>query len=163
MSEPQPFELPPLREVIRTHNLRAEKSLGQNFLLDQNITDKIIRLSGHFDGLNVIEIGPGPGGLTRSILASPATHLTAVEFDPRAVAAIEELGSYYPNRLRVVQQDALKSDIIALCPAPRAIVSNLPYNISTVLLAGWLEQIRNDSASLNFSRKICLYCTIFNC
>ncbi len=150
VSEPSAIILPPLREVIRAHNLRAEKSLGQNFLLDQNITDKIIRLSGNFEGLNVIEIGPGPGGLTRSILASPAAHLTAVEFDPRAVAAIEELGTHYPDRLRVVQQDALKTDVTALCPAPRAVISNLPYNISTVLLAGWLEQIRRDRGSFNF-------------
>lgn len=150
VSEPSAIILPPLREVIRAHNLRAEKSLGQNFLLDQNITDKIIRLSGNFEGLNVIEIGPGPGGLTRSILASPAAHLTAVEFDQRAVAAIEELGIYYPNRLRVVQQDALKTDVTTLCPAPRAVISNLPYNISTVLLAGWLEQTRRDRGSFNF-------------
>lgn len=142
--------LPPLREVIRAHNLRAEKSLGQNFLLDQNLTDKIIRLSGSFDGVTAIEIGPGPGGLTRSLLASPAAKVIAVEFDLRSVAAISDLHTVYGDRLAVVHGDALKTDITTLTPKPRAIVSNLPYNISTVLLVKWLEQIRADHSTVNF-------------
>ena len=142
--------LPPLRDVIRTHNLRAEKALGQNFLLDQNITDKIIRLSGDFSDINAIEIGPGPGGLTRSLLASDAASVTAVEYDPRAVAAIGDLKPVYGDRLSIVQADALKADITQLTSTPRAVISNLPYNISTVLLAGWLEQIRADKNVVAF-------------
>jgi len=138
--------LPPLRDVIREYGLRAEKSLGQNFLLDQNITDKIVRLSGpKMDGVNAVEIGPGPGGLTRAILASKASQLVAVEFDPRAVTALQGLVDVYgAERFEIVQGDALGIDPCDLVPAPRAILSNLPYNISTVLLLKWLTQIRED-------------------
>jgi 16S rRNA (adenine1518-N6/adenine1519-N6)-dimethyltransferase len=151
--------LPPLREVIRLHNLRAEKKLGQNFLLDSNITDKIVRSAGELDGANAIEIGPGPGGLTRSLLASPASTVTAIEFDPRAVEALHSLSAAYPGRLCVLQGDALEADLTALAPAPRAIVANLPYNIATPLLIGWLRQIRADhtafrSMTLMFQREV---------
>lgn len=144
-------ELPPLREVIRAHELRAEKSLGQNFLLDQNITDKIVRLSGSMEGLHAVEIGPGPGGLTRAILDSKAAQLVAVEFDPRAVRAMGDLVTHYgAERFSVVQADALEVDPRSLVPAPRAVLSNLPYNISTVLLLKWLEHIRSDAQSYQF-------------
>lgn len=144
-------ELPPLREVIRAHGLRAEKSLGQNFLLDQNITDKIVRLSGSMDGVHAVEIGPGPGGLTRAILDSPARQLVAVEFDPRAVTALQDLGVHYgADRFQVLQADALEIDPRTLVAAPRAVLSNLPYNISTVLLLKWLEHIRADRSSYHF-------------
>lgn len=145
-----PVTLPPLRDVIRAHDLRAEKSLGQNFLLDQNITDKIVRMSGNFDGLSVIEIGPGPGGLTRSLLASSAKHVTAIEFDPRSVAAITELKTIYGDKLDIIEGDALKVDITSIAIAPRAIVANLPYNISVILLAKWLELIRENHQVVHF-------------
>lgn len=149
-SLPSSPALPPLREVIRAHNLRAEKALGQNFLLDQNITDKIVRLAGKFDGLTAIEIGPGPGGLTRSLLASPASKVIAIEFDSRAVAAISELHQVYGDKLSVIHGDAMKVDIRAVAQAPRAIAANLPYNISVVLLAQWLELIREDRGVVDF-------------
>ena len=145
-----PVSLPPLREVIRAHELRAEKSLGQNFLLDQNITDKIVRLSGDFDGVTAIEVGPGPGGLTRSLLQSSAAKVVAIEFDARAVAAITDLKSVYGDRLDIIHGDAMKVDVTAIASAPRVIVANLPYNISVVLLAQWLELIRADRGVVNF-------------
>lgn len=145
-----PATLPPLRDVIREHNLRAEKSLGQNFLLDQNITDKIVRLSGKFDNLTAIEIGPGPGGLTRSLLASSASKVIAIEFDERAVAAITDLKSVYGDKLEIIHGDAMKADITTISNAPRAIVANLPYNISVVLLVKWLELIRADRNVVSF-------------
>lgn len=145
-----PVTLPPLRDVIREHELRAEKSLGQNFLLDQNITDKIVRLSGNFDGLTAIEIGPGPGGLTRSLLASSASKVIAIEFDARAVKAIGDLKPIYGEKLEIIHGDAMKTDITTISKAPRAIVANLPYNISVVLLVKWLELIRADRQVVNF-------------
>ena len=137
--------LPPLRDIIAAHNLRAEKKLGQNFLLDLNLTDKIVRGAGDLTGLNVIEIGPGPGGLTRSLLKTDAAGITALEFDPRAVTALQSLNDAAQGRLTLIQQDALKADLTTLAPPPRAIVANLPYNIATPLLLGWLAQIRADS------------------
>lgn len=145
-----PVTLPPLRDVIREHNLRAEKSLGQNFLLDQNITDKIVRLSGNFDNLTAIEIGPGPGGLTRSLLASSASKVIAIEFDERAVNAITDLKVIYGDKLNIIHGDAMKVNITDISAAPRAIVANLPYNISVVLLVKWLELIRADRNVVNF-------------
>ena len=129
--------------------MRAEKALGQNFLLDQNITDKIVRLSGpKMDGVHAVEIGPGPGGLTRAILASSASELVAVEFDSRAVAALQGLVSAYgAARFKIVEGDALEIDPRDLVPQPRAILSNLPYNISTVLLLKWLKHLREDASS----------------
>lgn len=141
-------DLPPLREVIAAHDLRAEKKLGQNFLLDSNITDKIARhaaqLSGGFEGKTVFEVGPGPGGLTRSLLKVGAKKVIAVEFDPRAVGALQDLKAAAEGRLEVVQGDALGLDLSALAEGPRVIVANLPYNIATPLLTGWLAQIRAD-------------------
>ncbi len=147
-SEPS-VSLPPLREVIRLHNLRAEKSLGQNFLLDQNLTDKIVRLAGDLTGINIIEIGPGPGGLTRSLLASPARHVTAIEYDSRAVAAINDLKSVYGDKLNILNSDALQVDITQVTPEPRSIIANLPYNISVVLLMKWLEAIRSNPYTIH--------------
>ncbi len=139
--------LPPLRDVIAVHGLRAEKSLGQNFLLDQNITDKIAKLAGDFDGVTVFEIGPGPGGLTRSLLRSNAKKIIAIEFDDRAVKALQGLKDHAGDRLEIMKGDALKSDLLKLADGPRAIVANLPYNIATTLLIGWLEQIREDASA----------------
>lgn len=134
--------LPPLRAVIEAHGLKADKKLGQNFLLDQNITDKIARLAGDLSGQTVVEIGPGPGGLTRSLLRTDAAKVIAIEFDPRAVAALQDLQTVAQGKLIVLQDDALRAHIEALSDAPRSIVANLPYNISTVLLVDWLTKIR---------------------
>ncbi|HEX2752049.1 MAG TPA: 16S rRNA (adenine(1518)-N(6)/adenine(1519)-N(6))-dimethyltransferase RsmA [Alphaproteobacteria bacterium] len=132
--------LPPLRAVIATHDLAAKKSLGQNFLLDLNLTARIARAAGDLAGFNVIEIGPGPGGLTRGLLYTNAKKIFAVERDDRCVAALQSLVVAANGRLELIAEDALKIDYDALCPAPRAIVANLPYNIATVLLLDWLEQ-----------------------
>ncbi|MEZ5918392.1 MAG: 16S rRNA (adenine(1518)-N(6)/adenine(1519)-N(6))-dimethyltransferase RsmA [Alphaproteobacteria bacterium] len=142
-------DLPPLRDVIAAAGLRAEKALGQNFLLDSNITDKIARQCGDLSAVNVIEIGPGPGGLTRSLLKAGAKSVTAIEFDPRAVNALQTLKEAANGRLEIVQADALETDLTALIPAPRLIAANLPYNIATPLLIGWLRQIREDHGSYN--------------
>lgn len=132
--------LPPLREVIARHGLDARRSLGQHFLLDGNLTARIARLAGEVTGRQVIEIGPGPGGLTRALLATDAATVTAIEVDPRAVAAMQELAAAHEGRLQVVAADAIKIDVAALVPPPRVIVANLPYNIATPLLVGWLRQ-----------------------
>ena len=132
--------LPPLREVIARHGLDARRKLGQHFLLDANLVGRIARLAGELAGRHVVEVGPGPGGLTRALLESAATEIVAVEIDPRAVAAIAELQTTNPARLRIVPADALALDLATLCPAPRQIVANLPYNIASPLLVRWLRQ-----------------------
>ncbi|OUJ16364.1 16S rRNA methyltransferase [Acetobacter orientalis] len=129
-----------LRDVISRHGLDARKALGQHFLLDPTITTRIAALAGNLSGRHVVEVGPGPGGLTRALLDTPASTVTAVELDTRAVAVINELALAFPNRLSVLEADALKHDLTALCPAPRHIVANLPYNVATPLLVGWLRQ-----------------------
>ena len=134
----------PLREIIANHNLKAEKSLGQNFLLDRNITDKIVRSSGDLSGQTVVEIGPGPGGLTRSLLNSAAANIIAIEYDPRAVHALQDLQQCSEGRLQIIQEDALQIDFLSISTAPRTIIANLPYNIATPLLISWLSQIRAD-------------------
>jgi len=131
---------PSLREVVHSFNLRADKSLGQHFLLDPDLLASITRQAGDLTGQHVIEIGPGPGGLTRALLATPAASVTAIEFDKRAAAAITALAAQAHGRLRLIEGDALQTDLMALVPAPRAIVANLPYNIGTVLLIKWLAQ-----------------------
>jgi 16S rRNA (adenine1518-N6/adenine1519-N6)-dimethyltransferase len=132
-------DLPPLREVIRRHDLSAKKSLGQNFLLDLNLTARIARAGGPLEGITVVEIGPGPGGLTRALFASGARRVIAIERDSRAVAALEEIAARYPGRLTVVPGDALNVDVATrLDGAPARIVANLPYNIATALLVRWL-------------------------
>jgi 16S rRNA (adenine1518-N6/adenine1519-N6)-dimethyltransferase len=132
-------DLPPLREVIRRHDLRARKSLGQNFLLDLNLTARIARAAGPLDGVTVIEVGPGPGGLTRALLTEGARRVIAIERDARAIAALEEIAAHYPGRLTVIEGDALDFDPRPhLDGGPARIVANLPYNIATPLLVGWL-------------------------
>jgi 16S rRNA (adenine1518-N6/adenine1519-N6)-dimethyltransferase len=131
--------LPPLREVIARHGLDARRSLGQHFLLDGNLTARIARCAGDLAGRNVIEVGPGPGGLTRALLETDAASVTVIEVDPRAVVAMRELAET-DARLRVVDGDAVRMDLAALVPAPRVIVANLPYNVATPLLVGWLRQ-----------------------
>jgi 16S rRNA (adenine1518-N6/adenine1519-N6)-dimethyltransferase len=125
--------------VIRRHGLRAKKSLGQNFLLDLNLTARIARAAGPLEGVDVVEIGPGPGGLTRALLVAGARRVIAVERDERAIAALEEIAGRYPGRLEIVSGDALKFDPRPLLgAAPARVVANLPYNIATALLVGWL-------------------------
>lgn len=158
MSNPDDFlkTLPPLRDVIAAHDLRAKKALGQNFLLDMNITDKIVRQAGDLSGKTVFEIGPGPGGLTRSLIGSNAAKIIAVEFDLRAVAALQNLTG---ERVEIVQGDALRVNYQSLAEGPRAIVANLPYNIATVLLTNWLKEMREkpgayDSMTLMFQKEV---------
>ncbi len=149
------MDLPPLREVIARHRLDARRALGQHFLLDENLTARIVRAAGDLDGRHVIEVGPGPGGLTRALLDSAVATVTAVEVDPRAVAAARELASVFPDRLRVIEADALALDFAALIPAPRRIVANLPYNVATPLLIGWLRQAREfEAMTLMFQREV---------
>ena len=133
-----PDGLPPLREVIARHGLAARKSLGQNFLLDLNLTAKIARASGSLSGANVVEIGPGPGGLTRALLAEGANVL-AIERDERCLPALEEIALHYPGRLTVLAGDAMTFDPALHLKGPARIVANLPYNIGTALLVGWLS------------------------
>lgn len=132
-------DLPPLREVIAKHGLRAIKSLGQNFLLDLNLTSRIARAAGDVSNVTVVEIGPGPGGLTRALLAAGAKRVIAIERDRRCLPALEEIAARFPGRLSVVEADALEVDLADLVQFPSRIVSNLPYNIATPLLVGWLR------------------------
>jgi len=132
-------DLPPLRDVIRRHGLSARKSLGQNFLLDLNLTARIARAAEPIEGATIIEVGPGPGGLTRALLSLGAKRVIAIERDDRAVAALEEIAAHYPGRLEIVLGDALRFVYSSRLGVTRAkIVANLPYNIATALLIDWL-------------------------
>jgi 16S rRNA (adenine1518-N6/adenine1519-N6)-dimethyltransferase len=130
--------LPPLRDVIARHGLDARKSLGQNFLFDLNLTRRIARSAGPLEAATVVEVGPGPGGLTRALLLEGAKKVIAVEKDGRALPALAEIAAHYPGRLEVVSADALRYDFGAHVEGEAKIVANLPYNIATVLLTGWL-------------------------
>jgi 16S rRNA (adenine1518-N6/adenine1519-N6)-dimethyltransferase len=130
--------LPPLREVIARHNLAPRKALGQNFLFDLNLTRRIARAALPLAGGTIVEIGPGPGGLTRALLLEGAEHVIAIERDQRAIAALAEISAVYPGRLRVISGDALTTDWPSIVHGPAKIVANLPYNIGTPLLTGWL-------------------------
>jgi 16S rRNA (adenine1518-N6/adenine1519-N6)-dimethyltransferase len=130
--------LPPLREVIASHGLTAKKALGQNFLLDLNLTARIARAAGDLAGSDVLEVGPGPGGLTRGLLAEGARRVVAVEKDARCLPALAEIAAAYPGRLEVIEGDALAIDTSALLTPPIKIVANLPYNVGTELLVRWL-------------------------
>jgi 16S rRNA (adenine1518-N6/adenine1519-N6)-dimethyltransferase len=147
--------LPPLREVIARHGIIARKSLGQNFLLDLNLAGRIARAAGPLEHATVVEIGPGPGALTRALLAAGARRIVAIERDQRCVAALGELAEVYSGRLELVAGDALKVDPAELSDVPRKIVANLPYNIATPLLIGWLERIGEyESLTLTFQREV---------
>lgn len=130
--------LPPLREVIATHGLSARKSLGQNFLLDLNLTSKIARQAGDLAGSDILEVGPGPGGLTRGLLAEGARKVLAIEKDSRCLPALDEIAAAYPGRLQVLNADALEIDPTQHLTAPIRVVANLPYNVGTELLVRWL-------------------------
>lgn len=150
--------LPPLRDVIATHQLAAKKSLGQNFLLDLNLTAKIARLAGDLSGADVLEIGPGPGGLTRGLLAEGARKVLAIEKDPRCMPALAEIAAAYPGRLQVINGDALDVDPLAHLTRPIKIAANLPYNVGTELLVRWLTPTAWppfwDSLTLMFQREV---------
>jgi 16S rRNA (adenine1518-N6/adenine1519-N6)-dimethyltransferase len=133
--------LPPLRDVIARHGLAARKALGQNFLLDLNVTGKIAKAAGDLTETNVVEIGPGPGGLTRAILMAGANHVVAVERDRRCLEALAPLVESAEGHLTLIEADALEVDPVVLVQSPRAIIANLPYNIATPLLIGWLKTI----------------------
>ncbi len=130
--------LPPLREVIATHQLSARKSLGQNFLLDLNLTAKIARQAGDLTQCDVLEIGPGPGGLTRGLLSEGARKVVAVEKDTRCIAALNDIATAYPGQLEVINGDALEIDPLAHLTPPIRVAANLPYNVGTELLIRWL-------------------------
>ncbi len=130
--------LPPLSDVIRTHELSAKKSLGQNFLLDLNLTAKIARQAGDLSGCDVLEVGPGPGGLTRGLLAEGARRVLAIEKDARCLPALDEIAQAYPGQLQVINGDALDVDPLAHLTPPIRVAANLPYNVGTELLVRWL-------------------------
>jgi 16S rRNA (adenine1518-N6/adenine1519-N6)-dimethyltransferase len=146
-----------LREVIARFGIDARKGLGQHFLFDLNLTGRIARAAGPLDQCTVVEIGPGPGGLTRALLAAGARQVIAIERDARCLGALEDLAAAYPGRLRILAGDALTLDPAGLAPAPRKIVANLPYNIATPLLLGWLRNIAAyESLTLMFQKEVAL-------
>lgn len=151
-------DLPPLREVIKTHDLAAKKSLGQNFLLDLNLTAKIARLAGDLTQADVLEVGPGPGGLTRGLLAEGARRVLAIEKDPRCMPALAEIAAAYPGRLTAINGDALDTNPLAHLTPPIKIAANLPYNVGTELLVRWLTPPDWppfwDSLTLMFQREV---------
>src|SRR5262249_25100073 len=135
-----PDGLPPLRDIIRASGLTARKSLGQNFLLDFNLTRRIARAAEPLEGATIVEVGPGPGGLTRALLLEGASHVIAIEKDERCLPALDEIAKAYPGRLKIVADDAREVDYGALnLQQPARIVANLPYSIATPLLVGWLK------------------------
>jgi 16S rRNA (adenine1518-N6/adenine1519-N6)-dimethyltransferase len=151
-------DLPPLREVIAEHGLRAKKELGQNFLLDLNLTARIARVGGSLEGVRVIEVGPGPGGLTRALLSEGAKEVIAIERDARALPALAQISEAYPGRLTVISGDAMEVDYGLLAEGPTRIIANLPYNIATPLLTGWLTRDPwpsfFESLTLMFQREV---------
>lgn len=152
-----PDGLPPLREVIAEHGLQARKSLGQNFLMDLNLTRRIARASGPVEGAEIVEVGPGPGGLTRALLAEGAAKVIAIERDARCLPALEQIAAHWPGRLQIIEGDAMEIDPAALLSGPGRIVANLPYNVGTALLVGWLQGPWPpwwDSLTLMFQREV---------
>ncbi|MEL6168179.1 MAG: 16S rRNA (adenine(1518)-N(6)/adenine(1519)-N(6))-dimethyltransferase RsmA [Pseudomonadota bacterium] len=150
--------LPPLRDVIRDHGLQAKKSLGQNFLLDLNLTAKIARQAGDLRGCDVLEVGPGPGGLTRGLLAEGARRVLAIERDARCLPALADIAAVYPGRLDIVEGDALEVELTGRLTPPIKIAANLPYNVGTELLTRWLDPPDWppfwDSLTLMFQREV---------
>ena len=150
-----------LREVVDKYELMAKKSLGQNFLLDLNITRKIVRESlvkqgkSDFSKMNMIEIGPGPGGLTRAVIETNPKSLTVIEMDDRCIEIMRELKDQYKQPMNIIQGDAMKCDIVSITQEPRGIISNLPYNISVPLLTNWLENAEQyDNLTLMFQKEV---------
>lgn len=150
--------LPPLRDVIEKHELAAKKALGQNFLLDLNLTSRIARTAGTLEGYDIIEVGPGPGGLTRALLANGAERVIAVERDPRCLEALSEISEHYDGKLEVIEGDALQINWEQCLNRKAKIVANLPYNVATPLLIGWLSSKEwppfFDSLTLMFQKEV---------
>lgn len=145
----------PLRDVIRDYDLRADKRLGQHFLLDGNLLSRIVTLAGDVTGRKVLEIGPGPGGLTRALLSTSASQVIAIETDSRCIEALAELSEAHQGRLQVIEADAMTVDLAALGEGPFTIIANLPYNVGTALLLRWLDQLASiDSMTLMFQREV---------
>jgi len=148
-------ELPPLRDVIARHGLGAKRKLGQNFLLDLNLTGRIARAAGDLSGVTVFEVGPGPGGLTRALLSEGAKKVVAIERDRRCIEALAELALAYPGRLEIIEGDAMAYQPSDLPDGPVRVVANLPYNISTALLLRWLADIKRfESLTLMFQKEV---------
>ena len=148
-------KLPPLREIITEHKLSAQKKFGQNFILDLNLTRRIARTGKPLDECPIIEIGPGPGGLTRALFLEGATNVIAIEKDPRCLEALKSLQDVVGNRLTLIEGDALEIDYNQICPGPKKIVANLPYNISTPLLINWLKHMDSFvSLTLLFQKEV---------
>lgn len=148
-------KLPPLRDVIAQYDLAAKKSLGQHFLLDLNLTGRVARAAGKLDECTVIEIGPGPGGLTRALLAEGSKKVIAIERDSRPLRALQDIAAAYPGKLEIIEGDALEINPSDLCDGPRKIVANLPYNISTQLVLNWLENITDyECLTLMFQKEV---------
>lgn len=144
-----------LKEIMERHNITARKSLGQHFLFNENLTRRIAKSSGDLSGINIIEIGAGPGGLTRSLLETKALSVVAIERDKKCIGALEELQKYSKNRLSIIEGDALNIDLINLTPHPRRIIANLPYNIATQLLINWVKQANEYRGfTLMFQREV---------
>ncbi|MFO1243285.1 MAG: 16S rRNA (adenine(1518)-N(6)/adenine(1519)-N(6))-dimethyltransferase RsmA [Rickettsiales bacterium] len=153
------MNLPNPRDLIEIHGLSAKKRFGQHFLLDRNILAKIVHAAGALNGVQAIEIGPGPGALTMELVRSPAAHVTAIEIDDRMMPALREIESAADGRLSVLHQDAMKMDVSVAVPSPRAIIANLPYNVGTQLLIGWLKLIHRapdsiQSMTLMFQKEV---------
>lgn len=140
--------LPSIREVIDQHGLATKKSLGQHFLTDTNLLAKVVRAAGDLTGMHVIEVGPGPGGLTRAILDSNAAHLTAIEKDARCMQALAPLAEHYLERFTLLEQDALRAPVHAIGQAPRAVIANLPYNVGTQLVVNWLQEVAQHGSDV---------------
>ncbi len=141
--------------MIGRHGLAARHSLGQHFLLDSNLTDRIVREAGDLAGRHIVEVGPGPGGLTRSLLGSAAATVTAIELDRRAIGALTELAAAAGGRLRVIEGDALRMDAVSLIAPPRQLIANLPYNIASPLLVGWLRRAASfERLTLMFQQEV---------
>ncbi|MDH5187790.1 MAG: 16S rRNA (adenine(1518)-N(6)/adenine(1519)-N(6))-dimethyltransferase RsmA [Rhodospirillaceae bacterium] len=147
--------LVPLREIVSNFDLAAQKSLGQNFLMDMNLTYRIARTAGDLSKINVIEIGPGPGGLTRAILKCGAKKVISIERDERCIDALRYISDEFPDRFQLIHGDALEQDIIKLAPAPRRIMANLPYNVATPLLISWLKRAKEfEGMTLMFQKEV---------
>jgi 16S rRNA (adenine1518-N6/adenine1519-N6)-dimethyltransferase len=155
MSRDSPDGLPPLRDVINRLGLRAKRSFGQNFLLDLNLTQRIAGAAGNLRGVNVIEIGPGPGGLTRALMMQGASQIYAIERDFRCIEAINEISIAYPGQVHIIEADATKINLSEVCDGPRKIVANLPYNVATPLLIGWLKDLPDvQGMTLMFQKEV---------
>lgn len=150
------MSLPPLKDIIEKHRLAARKKLGQHFLLDLNLTQKIVEEAGDLSGVTVFEVGPGPGGLTRAIMESAARKLVVVEMDERCKPVLEEIDAAYPDKeMQIIMGDALQTNLIDLAPAPRAVIANLPYNVGTPMLINWVKHISEfQSLTLMFQAEV---------